>query len=72
MEASITMAGQLAPNRRSVRGVIAEAALHRHPATAGGSPLRRQHARPSDREAPFIYRAAAMGTIIATGAMEAG
>lgn len=66
------MAEQLAPNRRSFRGVIAEAALHRHTAKPGGPPLRRQHTRPSDRGAELIDRCAAVGPIIATGDMEAG
>ncbi|HEV8648694.1 MAG TPA: hypothetical protein VG276_04655 [Actinomycetes bacterium] len=65
------MAEQLAPNRRSFHGVIAEAALRHHTATAGGPPLRRQHTRPSDRGAAFIHRATAMGTTIDTGDMEA-
>jgi hypothetical protein len=72
MEASITMAEQLAPDRRSVRGVIAKAALRHDTAKPGGPPLRRQHTRPSDRGAALIDRCAAVGAIIATGAMEAG
>ena len=71
MEASIKMAEQLAPNRRSFRGVIAEAALHRHTAKPGGPPLPRQHTRPSDRGARFVHRSPAMGAIIDTPDMEA-
>jgi hypothetical protein len=71
MEASIKMAEQLAPNRRSLHGVIAQAALHHHTATAGGPPLRLQHTRPSGRGAACMHRATGVGTVIATGDMEA-
>jgi hypothetical protein len=72
MEASIQMAEQLAPNGRSFRGVIADAALHHQTAEAGGPPLSLQHTRPSDRGAAFIHRSTAMGTIIDTRDMDAG
>jgi hypothetical protein len=72
MEASITMAEQLVPNRRSFHGVTAVAALHRHSAKPGDPALRRQHTGQSDRGAAFNHRSPAMRTIIDTRDIEAG
>jgi hypothetical protein len=72
LEAPMGMAGELAPDRRSGRGINAGTGVRCQVARFGGRPSDLRHAAPGGRGAASLRCLASRGAIADAGAMDPG